>query len=75
MDSLSATMLSFGAVLLFISWVQLMFVSFKEDYTWGLSTLFLPPLAYLYGLFSWEKSQAAIWLSALGWVLIIFSFR
>lgn len=71
MDSVSATMMTFGVVLLIGSWIQLMFISFKDDFSWGLSTLFVPPLSYLYGIFSWQKSQAAILMSVLGWILIL----
>ena len=70
MDSVSATILTFGLVLLLASWVQLLFVSFKEDFSWGLSTLFLPPLSYLYGLFALEKCKAAIFMAIIGCVLV-----
>ena len=73
MDSLSATMMTFGVVLLLASWVQLLFVSFKDDFTWGLSTLFVPPLSYLYGLFTLEKSGAAMFMAILGWILVFFA--
>lgn len=73
MDSVSATFMTFGIVLLLASWVQLLFVAFKDDYSWGLSTLFVPPLAYLYGLFALEKAGAAILLSAIGWILIFIA--
>lgn len=73
MDSLSATLLTFGTVLLLGSWIQLLFISFKDDFSWGLSTLFVPPLAYLYGLFAWEKCTAALMMAILGWILIFFA--
>lgn len=73
MDAISSTLLMFGLVLLLISWIQLIIVSFRNDYSWGLTTLFLPPISYIYGLFSWEKSQSSIYLAMLGWVLILIS--
>ncbi len=73
MESVSATLMTFGIILLLASWVQLLFVSFKDDFSWGLSTLFVPPLAYIYGLFALEKAGAAIFLSFIGCLLILFA--
>jgi hypothetical protein len=44
MDAGTATLMTFGAAALLVSWVLLLIVSWKEDYAWGLCTLFLPPL-------------------------------
>ncbi len=73
MEPLSAAFMAFGVVLLVASWVLMLVVSFRNDYNWGLCTLFLPPLAYFYGLFSWEKAKEPISLSVLGWILIAFA--
>lgn len=70
MDPLSASFMTFGVLLLLISWVYMLILSFKDDFTWGLTTLFLPPLSYLYGLFSLEKAGSAILLAAMGIVLV-----
>lgn len=70
MDATTATMMTFGAVMLLASWVLLLIVAWKEDYAWGLCSLFLPPLAYLYGLARWDKAGESILLAAGGWVLI-----
>lgn len=70
MEPLSASFITFGVVILIISWVNLLIVSFREDYSWGLSTLFLPPLSYLYSLFSLEKAGASIVLAGIGGILI-----
>jgi len=70
MEPLSASFLTFGILLLLISWVNLLILSFKEDFSWGLSTLFLPPLSYFYGLFAIEKAGASLFLAALGGGLI-----
>ncbi|MBU2983906.1 hypothetical protein KO528_00960 [Saccharophagus degradans] len=73
MEATSATLLTFGVILLLASWVQLLIVSFKEDYTWGLATIFLPPLSYFYSLFALNKAGSALGLSILGMVLIFFA--
>ena len=73
MDPLSATFTTFGCILLFCSWLLLLQASFDDDFTWGLCTLLLPPLSYLYGLFAWNKAKEAIGLSLLGWVLLFIA--
>lgn len=72
MDPISAVLLTFGAIILFASWIQLLFTSFKEDFSWGLATLFVPPLSYLYALFSLDKAKSALGLAATGGALVIF---
>ena len=39
-------------------------------FRWGLCTLFLPPLSYLYGLFRLDKAGQAILVALVGWILI-----
>ncbi|GAB5451061.1 MAG: hypothetical protein Hals2KO_13890 [Halioglobus sp.] len=73
MDAISATLITFGAAALLASWVMLLIVSWKEDYTWGLCTLFLPPLSYLYSLARFDKASDALWLAVAGWVLIFLA--
>ena len=70
MEAASATLVTFGAVTLLASWVVLLIASWKEDYTWGLCTLFLPPLSYLYGLARLDKAGEALLLALVGWLLI-----
>ena len=70
MDAASATLVTFGAVALLASWVLLLAASWKEDYAWGLCTLFLPPLSYLYGLARLDKAGEAILVAVVGWILI-----
>lgn len=72
MDPLSASLVTFGVLLLLISWLYLLIVSFKDDFTWGLSSLFLPPLSYFYSLFALEKAGASVVLAAIGGALIFF---
>ena len=73
MDPVSAALQTFGAILLVGSWLLMLKESFDADYTWGLTTLFLPPLSYFYGLFAWDKAKEAILMSVMGWVLIFLS--
>lgn len=73
MDPLSAALITFGSAILLVSWIMLLINSFREDFTWGLCTLFLPPLSYLYGLFHWSKANEPILFAVLGCVLIILA--
>lgn len=73
MDPLSSVMFVFGLVLLAVSWVLLLQVSFQADYAWGLTTLFVPPLSYLYCFFAWDKAREAIYFAAGGCLLLILS--
>lgn len=73
MEPVSATLQTFGIILLVGSWIILLKESFEDDFTWGLATLFVPPLSYFYGIFAWDKAREAIWMAVLGWVLIFLS--
>lgn len=72
MDPVTAVFVTFGAILILAGWVQLLFTSFGEDYSWGLSTLFLPPLSYVYSFFAWEKAKGAMMMTIIGWGLVFF---
>ncbi len=71
MEPVSALLMTFGVVLVAISWFYLMFVAFEDDFNWGLCTVFLPPLSYLYACLNWNKVKGVLGLAILGWVLII----
>ena len=73
MDPISATAMTFGVLLLLISWVYLLIIAFKTDFNWGLVTVFLPVLSYIYAAFDWKRTQATLVSAALGWTLIIFA--
>ncbi len=73
MDSLSAILLMFGLIMLVASWLYLMIIAFQADYAWGLTTVFLPPLSYLYGFFALDKAKAPLWMAGGGWVCILLS--
>jgi len=74
MEATSAAMMTFGVAALFASWVILLIDSWKEDYAWGLCTLLLPPLSYLYGLFRLDKAGQALAVAASGWVLLFLAW-
>lgn len=69
----SATLFVFGLALLSVSWVVLLITSWKEDYAWGLFTVLLPPVSYLFALFQLDKAGQAILLAIAGWVLIFLA--
>jgi len=71
MDAISATLLTFGLAFLLLSWVLLLIASWREDFTWGLCSLLLPPLSYLYGLARLDVAGSAIGLALLGCLLIL----
>lgn len=73
MEPTSAALLTFGLAILWASWIMLVISSFKEDFTWGLCSIFLPPAAYFYGLFNWAKAKDAILFAVLGLILVILS--
>lgn len=70
MEPLSAFLLTLGAATLLVSWVLLLIVSSKEDFSWGLCSVFLPPLSYLYSLLRLDLAKDVLLLAILGWVLI-----
>jgi len=70
MEPLSATLITFALVILVMSWVLLIINAANEDFTWALCSVFLPPLAYFYGLFRWSEAGDSIKLAFLGLFLI-----
>ena len=73
MDASSAALLVFGVVALLASWVVLLIESWKVDYSWGMCTLLMPPLSYLYSLSRLDKAGQPLLLAAAGWILIWFA--
>ena len=73
MEATSAYLLTLGAASLLISWILLIIVSWKEDYAWGLCTVFLPPLSYLYALARLDKAGESLLVAVVGWVMIWLS--
>lgn len=72
MDPVSSVLVTFGVILLFVSWIYLIFISFEHDYGWGLCSIFLPFLSYLYACFAWDKGREVIILAVLGSALVLF---
>lgn len=73
MEATSASLLTFGLAALLASWVLLLIQSWKEDYAWGLCTLLLPPLSYLYALFNLDKAGQSLLLAAIGLILVVLA--
>jgi len=70
MDAGTATLVTYGVATLAVSWVLLLIVSWKEDYAWGLCTLFLPPVSYLNAMLRLDVAGQALLVAVVGWILI-----
>ncbi len=73
MEPFSAALVTFGIAILLASWIMLIVDSFNQDYTWGLCSIFLPPLAYFYALCNWSKAAGSLTFAVIGWFLIILA--
>jgi len=73
MEPTTAAMMTFGVAALLTSWVVLLIASWKEDYTWGLCTLLLPPLSYCYAVFRPDKAGQAVIAAIIGVGLIVLA--
>ena len=73
MEATSALLMTLGLAALLASWVLLLITSWREDYSWGLCTLLLPPLSYLYSLFRLDKAGEVLGLAVLGWLLLFLA--
>ncbi len=74
MDATTATLMTFGIAALLTSWIVMIIVAWQEDYAWGLCSVLLPPLAYLYGLFRLDKAGQSLMLAVVGLVLLFMAF-
>ena len=74
MEATSALMMTLGVAALLASWVLLLIQSWREDYSWGLCSLLLPPLSYVYGIFRLDKAGEALALAVIGWILGFLAF-
>lgn len=70
MDPISAIYTMFGAIALLASWVILLVRASQADFAWGLFTVLLPPLSYLYGLFRLDLAGESIVLAIAGCILL-----
>ena len=73
MEATTAAMTTFGVAALLTSWVLLLITAWKEDYSWGLCTVLLPQLSYLYALFRLDKAAQPLLVALVGWVLILLA--
>lgn len=73
MDPISATFMTFGVVLLVASWIYLMIIAFREDFAWGLFTVLVPPLSYLYSCFAWRETKEVLIMAAGGLALMLIA--
>lgn len=73
MSSMAALLLTLGIIFLVLSWILLLVAASKTDFSWMLCSVFLPPLAYLYGLFVWSKAREAILMAGFAWLLLFLS--
>jgi hypothetical protein len=74
MEATSALMMTLGVTALLASWVLLLIQSWREDFSWGLCSLLLPPLSYVYGIFRLDKAGEALALAVIGWLLVFLAF-
>jgi len=74
MEATNALMMVLGAAILFGSWVLLLITSWREDYSWGLCSLLLPPLSYVYAISRLDKAGEPLLMAVVGWVLIFLAF-
>ncbi len=73
MEATSAYLLTLGVSALVVSWILLLIAAWKEDYSWGLCTVLLPPLSYLYSLVRLDKAAQPLLVAVVGWVLILLA--
>lgn len=64
--------MTFGVILLVSSWFYLIMISFQNDFGWGLCSIFLPMISYVYACFVWNKGKEVVLMGALGTGLILF---
>lgn len=70
MEPISAIYTLFGIAALMASWITLLVVASKNDFAWGLFTVLLPPLSYLYAIFRLDITKESIFLAIVGCLLL-----
>ena len=70
MEPLAALLVTLGIIALLASWILLLIRTSNEDFAWGLCTLLLPPISYIYGVLRWSVAGEAIILAVVGWFFI-----
>lgn len=71
MESIAALFITFGGAALLASWVSLFITSSKEDFTWGLCSVLLPPVSYCYALLRLDVAKESIVLAIIGCLLVL----
>jgi uncharacterized membrane protein YqjE len=74
MEPTSAVLMTFGLAILLVSWILLIIASFKDDYAWGIFSVLLPPIAYVYGLFRLEKAGQSLAVALVGLLCLWMAF-
>lgn len=74
MEPTSAVLMTYGLATLLVSWILLLIAAWKDDYAWGLFAVFLPPIAYLYGLFRLDRAGQALLVALVGWIMLYAAF-
>ncbi len=74
MEATSALLMTFGLATLLVSWILLNIAAWREDYTWGLFAVLLPPVAYIYGLFRLDKAGQSLLVAAIGLLMLFLAF-
>ena len=74
MEATTSLMMVLGVTALLASWVLLLIISWKEDLSWGLCSLLLPPVSYIYAVFRLDKAGEAMLLAVIGWFLLFLAF-
>ena len=69
MDQVPVILVFMGVAVMALSWIYMIIVAFKDDYSWGLCSVFLPPVGYFYGLFSWSKSWEFELMAVIGFLM------
>ncbi|MEM1110918.1 MAG: hypothetical protein AAGI11_03325 [Pseudomonadota bacterium] len=74
MEATNAALMTFGLATLLVSWVLMIIVAWREDYAWGLCTVLLPPLSYLYALTRLDKAGQPLLVALVGWSMIFLAW-
>ena len=74
MEPTSAVLMMYGLATLLVSWILLLIAAWKDDYAWGLFAVFLPPIAYLYGLFRLDRAGQALLVALVGCTMLFLAF-
>ena len=60
-----------GVIAMFISWIWIVVIAFKESTGWGIGSLLLNPVALIYALTRAKKCKTPLILFSVGLILYI----